>query len=203
MKQQLDYTVRVTAHQLNLAQAVEMETITLDAEQRRMLLSGLGGDQEGLAQARKVIQETLKTSAARLAEMKTLSTGESQKHVAAITSNLQQWQASHAEVETFIAAGDASTAWEVARKTSGPLLDKARAAADTLVANQESAFTASVESSDAKMTFMRNVLTGAEERINSQTPIPNFQRVGHWELELGDRELTRSSSLSRLRPAAC
>jgi methyl-accepting chemotaxis protein/methyl-accepting chemotaxis protein-1 (serine sensor receptor) len=160
MKQQLDYTVRVTAHQLNLAQSVEMGAITLDAEQRRLLLSGLGGDQEGLAQARAVIQETLKTSATKLAEMKTLSTGESQEHVAAITSNLQQWQASHSEVETFIAAGDASAAWEVARKTSGPLLDKVRAAANTLVANQESAFTASVESSDANMTFMRWLLGG-------------------------------------------
>jgi methyl-accepting chemotaxis protein len=160
MKAQLDYTVRVTAHQLNLAQTVEMEAVTLDAEQRRLLLSGLGGDQEGLAQARRVIQETLATSTKKLAEMKAQTTGDSQRHIAAITSNLQQWQASNAEVETLIASGDASAAWEIARKTSGPLLDKVRAAAGTLVDSQESAFTASVQSSDSNMTFMRWLLAG-------------------------------------------
>ncbi len=160
MKKQLDHTVRVTAHQLNLAQVLERDAVTLDAEQRRLLLSGLGGDQDGLAQSRKVMLETLQASRKNLDEMKGLSSGDSQTHVASIASNLQQWQESNAQVESFITAGDASAAWEVARKTSAPLLEKVRAATNTLVQTQEKAFTASVEAGESSYSFMRLLLLG-------------------------------------------
>ena len=160
MKKQLDYTAKVTAHQLNLAQTVELEAITLDAEQRRLLLSGLGGDQEGLAHARKVIQETLQENAKKLEEMKSLSSGDSQRRVAEISSSVQQWHASNTQVEELITAGDASAAWEIARKTSGPLLDKVRVAANALVRDQERAFAASVEAGESSYGFMRWLLAG-------------------------------------------
>jgi methyl-accepting chemotaxis protein/methyl-accepting chemotaxis protein-1 (serine sensor receptor) len=160
MKETLDYTARVTAHQLNVAQKVKEEAVTLDAEQRRMLLSGLGGDQESLAQAQKVIQATLQASAKQLAEMNSASAGESQRHVSSIVTNLEQWQTSHTQVEEFIAAGDASAAWDIARKTSGPLLDRVRASAETLVKNQESVFAASVVSGESNFAFMRLLLFG-------------------------------------------
>jgi methyl-accepting chemotaxis protein/methyl-accepting chemotaxis protein-1 (serine sensor receptor) len=160
MKETLDYTVRVTAYQLNVAQKVKEQAVTLDAEQRRLLLSGLGGDQAGLAQARKVIQATLQASAKQLEELKGAMEGESQRQVSSIITNLQQWQTSNVQVEEFIGAGDASAAWDIARKTSGPLLDKVRASAETLVKSQESVFAASVESGESNFTFMRLLLFG-------------------------------------------
>jgi hypothetical protein len=163
MKKQLDQTVRVTAHQLNLAQTVQRDAVTLDAEQRRLLLSGLGGDQDGLAYARRVIQDTLQTSHKKLDEMKSLSSGESQRHVAGIATSLQQWQVSNRKVESLIGAGDASAAWEIARKTSGPLLDEVRAAADTLVQSQEKAFAASVESGESNYACRRRHDDGSHE----------------------------------------
>jgi methyl-accepting chemotaxis protein/methyl-accepting chemotaxis protein-1 (serine sensor receptor) len=159
MKQQLDRTARETARKLNLAQQIAQGAVTLDAEQRRLLLAGLGADQDGQALARRVIRETVQTSKKLLSEMEGLNSGDG-RQLSDISASLEQWESSHVQVDQLIANGDASAAWDIARKTSGPLLERVRSSSASLVNDEEKAFAASVEEGDSKYSLMRLLLIG-------------------------------------------
>jgi len=159
MKKQLDHTARETARKVNLAQQIAQGAVTLDAEQRRLLLAGLGADQDGQALARRVIRETVQASKRLMAEMESLNSGNG-RQLTDISASLQQWDESHIQVDKLIAAGDASAAWDIARKTSGPLLERVRSLSAGLVKDEEQAFAASVEESDSKYSLMRLLLIG-------------------------------------------
>jgi methyl-accepting chemotaxis protein len=159
MKQQLDRTARETARKLNLAQQIAQGAVTLDAEQRRLLLAGLGADQDGQALARRVIRETIQTSKKLLSEMEGLNSGDG-RQLSDISASLEQWESSHVQVDQLIANGDASAAWDIARKTSGPLLERVRSSSASLVKDEEKAFAASVEEGDSKYSLMRLLLIG-------------------------------------------
>jgi methyl-accepting chemotaxis protein/methyl-accepting chemotaxis protein-1 (serine sensor receptor) len=159
MKQQLDRTARETARKLNLAQQIAQGAVTLDAEQRRLLLAGLGADQDGQALARRVIRETIQTSKKLLSEMEGLNSGDG-RQLSDISASLEQWESSHVQVDQLITNGDASAAWDIARKTSGPLLERVRSSSASLVKDEEKAFAASVEEGDSKYSLMRLLLIG-------------------------------------------
>ena len=160
MKKQLDRTARETARNLNLARQVERDAIVLVAEQRRVILSALGGDQQALALARKTMQGTLQNSSGLLAGMKGQLTGESERRIAEIASRLKEWDSSNSQVDQLIAAGDASAAWDIVRKTSAPLLENVEQAAASLVQTEERAFEDSVRAGDANYRMMRLLLVG-------------------------------------------
>jgi methyl-accepting chemotaxis protein len=160
MKTQLDVTARETARDLDLARQVERDTVVLDAEQRRLVLSGLGGDQDGLTRARETTQRTRDSGRKVLAELQTRRSGSERRTIDEITTTLTAWDTANAQVNQLITAGDASAAWEITRKTSGPLLESVRATATGIVEQQEAAFAKSVQAADDHYRVMRLLLIG-------------------------------------------
>jgi methyl-accepting chemotaxis protein len=161
MKRQLDVTAREIARDVDLARQIERDAVVLDAEQRRLVLSGLGGDKDGMARAQQTMQSTRESSSASLSELgRRGSAHDRQGRLEQIVSTLETWDASNTQVSQLITAGDASSAWDVTRKTSGPLLEKVREAARDLVQQQETAFAESLQIGEANFRFMRLLLIG-------------------------------------------
>jgi methyl-accepting chemotaxis protein len=160
MKRQLDVTARETARDLDVARQIERDAVVLDAEQRRLVLSGLGGDQEGLTRARDTMQRTRETGGKLIGELKARAHGEGRKRIDDITGKLQAWDTAYAEVNKLITAGDASAAWDITRKTSGPLLESVRAGATAIVKDQEKAFAGSVQAAEQHYSVLRLLMIG-------------------------------------------
>jgi methyl-accepting chemotaxis protein/methyl-accepting chemotaxis protein-1 (serine sensor receptor) len=161
MKLQLDTTARETAHDLDVARQIERDAVLLDAEQRRLVLSGLGNDQEGLTRARETMRRTRETGATLLGDLKSRSTADdSRRRIDDITAKLAAWDVAYTQVNQLITSGDASAAWDITRKTSGPLLESVRAGATAIVKDQETRFAKSVQLADDHYRFMRLLLIG-------------------------------------------
>jgi methyl-accepting chemotaxis protein/methyl-accepting chemotaxis protein-1 (serine sensor receptor) len=161
MKLQLDTTARETARDLDIARQIERDAVVLDAEQRRLVLSGLGGDQEGLIRARETMERTRETGANLLGELKSRSKSDhSRNRIDDITTRLAAWDGANTRVNQLITSGDASAAWDITRKTSGPLLESVRAGATAIAKDQERTFAESVQLADDHYRFMRLLLIG-------------------------------------------
>jgi methyl-accepting chemotaxis protein len=161
MKKQLDITAHKTAAELDLARQVERDAVVLDAEQRRLVLSGLGGDQAGLAAARQTMTQTREAGTGLLAKLGSqVANASERKPIDDIVAKLESWDAANTKVNELIAAGDASAAWEITRKTSGPLLEGVRAAARTIVTQKEAAFNESVQAADSHYQFIFTISIG-------------------------------------------
>jgi methyl-accepting chemotaxis protein len=161
MKRELDLTAREIARDLDLARQIERDAVVLDAEQRRLVLSGLGGDRDGMARAQQTMQSTREASSACLRELASRGSATDRKgRLEQIANTLATWDASNTQVSQLITSGDASGAWDVTRKTSGPLLEKVREATRDLVEQQEAAFTESLQIGEANFHVMRLLLIG-------------------------------------------
>jgi len=155
MKTQLDITARETAHDLDLARQVERDAVLLDAEQRRLVLSGLGGDQDGLTAARQTMTQTREAGTGLLAKLGSrVASAAERKPIDDIVAKLESWDSANTKVNELIAGGDAAAAWEITRKTSGPLLEGVRTSARSIVTQKEAAFTRSVQAADANYRFI-------------------------------------------------
>ncbi len=160
VKRQLDVTAHETARDLDIARQVERDAVVLDAEQRRLVLAGLGSDQDGLARARETMRRTRETADKQLSELQSRATAESRTAIGDIMARLEAWDSAYAQVNQLITAGDASAAWDITRKTSGPLLENVRAGASTIVKAQQAAFAESVRIADDNYRTMRWLLIG-------------------------------------------
>jgi methyl-accepting chemotaxis protein/methyl-accepting chemotaxis protein-1 (serine sensor receptor) len=159
MKRQLDASAHETARALDVARQVERDAVVLDAEQRRLVLSGLGSDMDGLTRARDTMEETRRVGGQLLGELKTrTASSNSRARVEDITAKLQAWDGANVDINKLITAGDAAAAWDITRKTSGPLLESVRAAAMAIVKDQETAFNDSVKAAEDNYGFMRLLL---------------------------------------------
>jgi methyl-accepting chemotaxis protein len=153
MKADLDHATQVTARRLNLALRTAHDAIVLSAEQRAVLLAGLGQDQNALRAAHDAIADSRSDAGRRLEELQELSeTEDARQLVRSISARLADWDASNQQVETLVAAGSASEAWELARTRSAPLLTQLQQSTDSLVALQDRLFTETVARSNASYT---------------------------------------------------
>jgi methyl-accepting chemotaxis protein/methyl-accepting chemotaxis protein-1 (serine sensor receptor) len=156
MKAELDHATQVTATQLDLALRTAHAAAVLSAEQRAVLLAGLGQDQNALRTAHDAIAKTRADSVRRLELLQELSeTDESRQLVRSIASRLSEWDASNQQVEALVGAGSASEAWDMARTRSAPLLAQLQQNTDRLVELQDRLFTSTVERSN---TSYRSIL---------------------------------------------
>ena len=162
MKAQLDSATNQTARQLELALQLQRDGVSLSNLQRGLLLSALGGDQNGQKQTQQSVAALRGEMKKRFDEMDSLLAGrdEGLKLVADLKSTSAEFDSSEEQVEKFVADGNAAMAWDVARQKSAPLLSKVNEGTQRLTAMQEGLFAAAIKSGNESYRLLLWLIIG-------------------------------------------